>query len=219
MTSDIELDSATGGGAVAPAAPIAVAELDGHVHELPAVVPVLLHRAPARAAVGARQQGHARPPRAPAPHVAARRPSARSRPRSPISARARAELEADPEFAELELTDEEWAEFHADAEVLVRRYFEMEDPRDVQVLGVELPRQRHHRRTASSIRGIIDRLELDADGELVVTDYKTGTAPERGLGTAEHGGRAHVLAAVRADVRSAARTRAAAVPLEAGDAS
>jgi putative RecB family exonuclease len=27
------------------------------------------------------------------------------------------------------------------------------------------------------LRGIIDRLEIDADGELVVTDYKTGRAP------------------------------------------
>jgi len=27
------------------------------------------------------------------------------------------------------------------------------------------------------LRGIIDRLELDNDGELVVTDYKTGRAP------------------------------------------
>ncbi len=30
---------------------------------------------------------------------------------------------------------------------------------------------------ALTLRGIIDRLELDADGELVVTDYKTGRAP------------------------------------------
>jgi putative RecB family exonuclease len=28
-----------------------------------------------------------------------------------------------------------------------------------------------------TLRGIIDRLELDRDGELVVTDYKTGRAP------------------------------------------
>src|SRR5207249_2217046 len=28
-----------------------------------------------------------------------------------------------------------------------------------------------------SVRGIIDRLELDDEGELVVTDYKTGRAP------------------------------------------
>ena len=33
-----------------------------------------------------------------------------------------------PEFAELELTEDEWAAFHADAELLVRRYFELEDP-------------------------------------------------------------------------------------------
>jgi putative RecB family exonuclease len=93
--------------------------------------------------------------------------------------RARAELEADAEFAQLELTDDEWSEFHADAETLVRRYFEIEDPRTVRVLGVEL------RVTATTddgvtIRGIIDRLELDADGELVVTDYKTGSAPNEG---------------------------------------
>jgi putative RecB family exonuclease len=93
--------------------------------------------------------------------------------------RARAELEADPEFAELELTQEEWAGFHADAAVLVRRYFEMEDPSAVQVLGVEL---RVSATTADgvTIRGIIDRLELDSDGELVVTDYKTGSAPSEG---------------------------------------
>ena len=33
------------------------------------------------------------------------------------------------------------------------------------------------RRWALELRGIIDRLELDDDGELVVTDYKTGRAP------------------------------------------
>ena len=93
--------------------------------------------------------------------------------------RARAELEADAEFGQLELSEEEWTQFHTDAEVLVRRYFEIEDPREVRVLGVEL------RVTATTadgvvIRGIIDRLELDDDGELVVTDYKTGSAPNEG---------------------------------------
>src|SRR5215813_5538514 len=38
--------------------------------------------------------------------------------------RARAELQADAEFSQLEMSDEEWTQFHADAEVLVRRYFE-----------------------------------------------------------------------------------------------
>src|SRR5256884_6299097 len=38
--------------------------------------------------------------------------------------RARAELAADAEFSQLELSDEEWEGFHADAAVLLRRYFE-----------------------------------------------------------------------------------------------
>jgi putative RecB family exonuclease len=93
--------------------------------------------------------------------------------------RASAELAADPEFSELELSEEEWAAFNADAEVLLRRYFEMEDPREITVLGVEL---RVTAETADGvvIRGIIDRLELDADGELVITDYKTGREPGEG---------------------------------------
>ena len=47
------------------------------------------------------------------------------------------------------------------------------------MLGVEL---RVTAETADGvvIRGIIDRLELDADGELVITDYKTGREPGEG---------------------------------------
>jgi putative RecB family exonuclease len=93
--------------------------------------------------------------------------------------RAEAEVAGHPDFADLELTEEERASFHSDAEVLVRRYFEMEDPRDVTVLGVEL-RVCATTTAGVMIRGIIDRLELDADGELVVTDYKTGSAPSEG---------------------------------------
>jgi putative RecB family exonuclease len=93
--------------------------------------------------------------------------------------RAEAELADDPEFADLELSDEERAMFHADADLLVRRYFELEDPRDVTVLGVEL-RVSAITSEGVTIRGIIDRLELGPDGELVVTDYKTGSAPSEG---------------------------------------
>jgi putative RecB family exonuclease len=93
--------------------------------------------------------------------------------------RAASELAAHPEFAELSLTDEEWATFHGDAEKLVRRYFAMEDPREVKVLGLEL-RVTAETSTGVVIRGVIDRLELDEDGELVVTDYKTGSAPSEG---------------------------------------
>ncbi len=89
--------------------------------------------------------------------------------------RARTELAEHPEFAGLDLTVDEWEGFHADAEVLVRKYFELEDPTTIVPIGLEL-------RLAATIgtvqlRGIIDRLELDADGELVITDYKTGAVP------------------------------------------
>jgi putative RecB family exonuclease len=93
--------------------------------------------------------------------------------------RARAELAADAEFAQMELSPEEWDAFHSDAEKLVHRYFELEDPSTVRVLGVEL-RVSAETRDGVLIRGIIDRLELDENDELVVTDYKTGSAPSEG---------------------------------------
>ena len=51
----------------------------------------------------------------------------------------------------------------------------MEDPTAIREIGIEL---RLEAQVGSlALRGIIDRLELDADGGLVVTDYKTGRAP------------------------------------------
>jgi len=88
---------------------------------------------------------------------------------------ARLEMADDPDLTGLELTDEEWEKFHAEAEVLVRRYFELEDPTTVQPIGLELKLSAEVGRI--TLRGVIDRLELDADGELVVTDYKTGSVP------------------------------------------
>jgi putative RecB family exonuclease len=89
--------------------------------------------------------------------------------------RARAEMATDPEYVGLGLDPEAEAQFAADAEVLVGRYFELEDPTTVQPIGLEL---RLEARVGSlTLRGIIDRLELDAEGGLVVTDYKTGKTP------------------------------------------
>ncbi len=52
----------------------------------------------------------------------------------------------------------------------------LENPAEVRPIGLELMLQADV--GGVQLRGIIDRLELDADGGLVVTDYKTGKAPE-----------------------------------------
>ncbi|MFI5034807.1 MAG: RecB family exonuclease [Acidimicrobiales bacterium] len=65
----------------------------------------------------------------------------------------------------------------AETASIIDTYFAMEDPRDVDHEGVEL------RLTATvdgvPLLGILDRLDRDADGHLVVVDYKTGALPNR----------------------------------------
>lgn len=100
--------------------------------------------------------------------------------------RARVELSGHPEFAGLGLSDAEFEVFHAEAGELVRRYFTLEDPATVRPIGLEL--RISIQLGSLTLRGIIDRLELDADGELVVTDYKTGTAPRQGFEADRLGG-------------------------------
>jgi putative RecB family exonuclease len=90
-------------------------------------------------------------------------------------ASARIELAEHPDFADLELSNSEWAAFDADAELLVRRYFELEDPRTVQPIGLELKLEADLGKVR--LRGVIDRLEVDDHGDFVVTDYKTGSVP------------------------------------------
>ncbi len=89
--------------------------------------------------------------------------------------RARTEMATDPELVGLGLDAAAEAAFAADAEVLVRKYFALEDPRTVHPIGMELLMEA--RVGSLTLRGIIDRLDLDADGGLVVTDYKTGRVP------------------------------------------
>lgn len=90
-------------------------------------------------------------------------------------ATATAELATHPDLADLVLDDDEWEAFHADAAELVRKYFLLEDPTAVTPIGLELKVEAHLGDVR--VRGIIDRLDLDADGELVVVDYKTGSVP------------------------------------------
>jgi len=88
---------------------------------------------------------------------------------------AATELRDHPDYVDLALTDEQQATFHAEAADLVHNYFRLEDPTAVTSIGLELKVEAEV--DGIRLRGIIDRLELDADGELVVTDYKTGSAP------------------------------------------
>jgi putative RecB family exonuclease len=86
-------------------------------------------------------------------------------------------LRHDPDYTGLNLNPAGEAAFRADAEQLVRRYFQLEDPRTITPIGLELLLEADL--GDLKLRGIIDRLELDDDGELVVTDYKTGRVPQQ----------------------------------------
>ena len=86
-----------------------------------------------------------------------------------------AEYRDHTDFTLLGLGAEETARFDTDCRRLAANYLEMEDPREVREIGLELRLEAPVGEL--TLRGIIDRLELDGDGELVVTDYKTGRAP------------------------------------------
>jgi len=100
--------------------------------------------------------------------------------------RATAEVLGDPEFQDLDFGEEGQEAFLSDAETLVRNYFELEDPNRVRVIGTELTLAVQI--GTLTLRGIIDRLELDDEGELVVTDYKTGRAPGQAYEQSRLGG-------------------------------
>jgi putative RecB family exonuclease len=100
--------------------------------------------------------------------------------RSPRSAaaeldRAWAELQVDPDYTALELTPGDADAFRSEAESLVQNYFTLEDPNEVAPVGIELMLEA--RVGSMRLRGILDRLDRTADGDLVVVDYKTGRAP------------------------------------------
>ena len=93
---------------------------------------------------------------------------------------------SDPEFTGLALDDDTAATFFEDARVLTQAYFAIEDPRTVREIGLELRLEAEVGNLR--LRGIIDRLELNDDGELIVTDYKTGRPPFRNREQSKLGG-------------------------------
>jgi putative RecB family exonuclease len=79
------------------------------------------------------------------------------------------------EYLSLDLPETEQEKFRAEAEKLVHNYFTLEDPNTVNTVGTELMLEA--KSGTMLLRGIIDRLDKDENGDLVVVDYKTGRAP------------------------------------------
>jgi len=89
--------------------------------------------------------------------------------------RAWRELQDDEEYQQLALGPDEAAAFLAEAHTLVDNYFRLEDPNAARTVGVELGVETMV--DGMRLRGIIDRLDVEPDGSLIVVDYKTGRAP------------------------------------------
>jgi putative RecB family exonuclease len=82
----------------------------------------------------------------------------------------------EPELAGLFSDDDERSAWLREASDMVDRYFTLEDPTRLE------PRHREHAveaflESGLLLRGYIDRLDVRADGEIRIVDYKTGTAP------------------------------------------
>ncbi len=92
-----------------------------------------------------------------------------------VLATAWVELQDDDTFMALGLGAEAALQFRAEAEMLVANYLRIEDPNAVHAIGVELGLEAQVGGVV--LRGIIDRLDLTPEGDLVVVDYKTGWAP------------------------------------------
>lgn len=86
------------------------------------------------------------------------------------------QLAASDEYAQLNLSAESAQRFYEQANTFTLNYFQLEDPNRVEPIGLEImitaPLD-----DGVSLRGIIDRLDLNDDKTLTVTDYKTGRAP------------------------------------------
>ena len=78
---------------------------------------------------------------------------------------------------EIEMDDAMLERLLDETEAIINTYFTMEDPSTVNSEGIEL-------RLGVTVNdaplfGILDRLDRDENGELVIVDYKTGALPNR----------------------------------------
>jgi len=79
--------------------------------------------------------------------------------------------------ADIGLDEAMMAKLLDETEVMIGRYFMMEDPTSITSEGVEL--RLGEVVAGAPIYGILDRLDRDADGSLAIVDYKTGALPNR----------------------------------------
>ena len=84
--------------------------------------------------------------------------------------------EAEPEVTGLFSTQDELAEWLTSARALLDGYFSLEDPRRLDPVEREAYVS-HVLPGGLQLRGIVDRLDQAATGEIRVVDYKTGRAP------------------------------------------
>ena len=84
-------------------------------------------------------------------------------------------LRADPEYSGLFETLEEERAWGIESLEVIANYLTLEDPVAITPLDRELDMEEEL--GDITIRGILDRLDERPDGQLVITDYKTGSAP------------------------------------------
>lgn len=85
------------------------------------------------------------------------------------------EVRGDGEYADLFETTEEEREWGIESLALLANYFSVENPAEVEPMDRELDMTEDL--DGIVIRGILDRLDRNSAGDLVITDYKTGKAP------------------------------------------
>ncbi len=85
------------------------------------------------------------------------------------------QLRGDEQFAELFASTDDEREWGVESMQVLANYFALENPAGVVPVDRELDMMEEVGQL--TIRGILDRIDENGDGELVITDYKTGKAP------------------------------------------